>query len=81
MLKSFLFISKQFRLLDKLMCKYKSKKYIFINSITVIILLLLFLTLNPFYKETIALSPFFELQEITNENRQWVQLMVIMIRI
>jgi hypothetical protein len=55
------------------MCKYKSKKYTFINSITIIILLLLFLTLNPFYKETIALSPFFELQEITNENRQWVQ--------
>ena len=55
------------------MCKYKSKKYIFINSITIIILLLLFLILNPFYKETIALSPFFELQEITNENRQWVQ--------
>jgi hypothetical protein len=34
---------------------------------------LLFLFLNPFYKEAIALSPSFELQEITDENSQWIQ--------
>ena len=37
------------------------------------IIILSSLTLNPFYKKAIALSPFFELQEIINENRQWVQ--------
>jgi hypothetical protein len=37
------------------------------------LILFLFLLLNPLYKETFALSPFFELQEITNENQQWVQ--------
>ena len=35
--------------------------------------MLLFLLLNPLYKEAIALSPSFELQEITNENQQWIQ--------
>ncbi|HYY71515.1 MAG TPA: hypothetical protein VE595_03800, partial [Nitrososphaeraceae archaeon] len=34
---------------------------------------MLFLFLNPFYKEAIALSPSFELQEITDENSQWIQ--------
>jgi hypothetical protein len=34
---------------------------------------LLFLFLNPLYKETFALSPSFELQEIINENQQWIQ--------
>ena len=34
---------------------------------------MLFLFLNPFYKEAIALSPSFGLQEITNENSQWIQ--------
>lgn len=34
---------------------------------------MLFLLLNPLYKETFALSPSFELQEITDENQQWVQ--------
>jgi hypothetical protein len=34
---------------------------------------LLFLLLNPLYKETLALSPPFELQEITDEGQQWVQ--------
>jgi hypothetical protein len=32
-----------------------------------------FFTLNPFYQEAVASSSAFELQEITNENRQWVQ--------
>mgnify|MGYP003575594672 CR=1 FL=1 len=34
---------------------------------------MLFLFLNFFYKEAIALSPSFELQEITDENSQWIQ--------
>ena len=33
---------------------------------------MLFLLLNPLYKETIAFSPSFEFQEITDENQQWV---------
>lgn len=34
---------------------------------------MLFLFSNFFYKEAIALSPSFELQEITDENSQWIQ--------
>ena len=34
---------------------------------------MLFFLLNPLYKETIALSPSFDLQEITDEGQQWVQ--------
>jgi hypothetical protein len=55
------------------MCKYKSKNYFFISSIILLFLSLLLLSLNPFYKQAVALSPSFELQEITNENRNWVQ--------
>ncbi len=44
----------------------------FNNSIIIIIPLLLLLILNPFHK-TMALSPSFELQELINENRHWVQ--------
>jgi len=40
--------------------------------VTIIPLLLLLLILNPFHK-AIALSPAFELQELINENRHWVQ--------
>jgi hypothetical protein len=32
-----------------------------------------FFSLDPFYEEAAASSSAFELQEITNENRQWVQ--------
>ena len=64
------------------MCKYRSKKYNLINSIIIIVIVILsllsssLLALNPFYrfyKEAAAQSPSFELQEITNENRHWVQ--------
>ncbi len=55
-----------------LIFKYKTRNIFFIDSNIIIILLLLFLLLNPLYKETIALSPSFELQEITDENQQWV---------
>ncbi len=60
--------------------EYQSKEYFFINSIIVItvflFLILLLLTLSPFYtfyKEAIALSPPFGLQELINENRHWIQ--------
>jgi hypothetical protein len=49
------------------MCKYKLKKHIFVNMFVIILLVLLSLTLNPFHK-TMAFSPSFELQEMTNEN-------------
>jgi hypothetical protein len=54
-----------------------NKKYIIIYSIITSILssllLLLLLNLNSFYQEAVALSPSFGLQEITNENRHWIQ--------
>jgi hypothetical protein len=76
-LKGFLFASKHFRLLDTL-CKCQSKEYFFINSIIIITLSLLLLLLNfnlfyTFYREALAFSPPFGLQEITNENRHWIQ--------
>ena len=57
---------------------YKGKPIFFNNSIIAIVLLflLLLLTLSPFYtfyKEAIALSPPFGLQELINENRHWIQ--------
>jgi hypothetical protein len=54
------------------MCKYKLKK---VSSIIIVIILLplSLLFLSPLYKEAVASSPAFELQEITNENPQWVQ--------
>jgi hypothetical protein len=57
--------------------KCQSKEYFFINSIIIVSLLLLFLLLNfslfyTFYKEALAFSPPFGLQEITNENRRWI---------
>ena len=53
---------------------YKSKNIFFINSnIVVILFLLLFLFLIPFFKESIASSPSFELQEIINQDHKWVQ--------
>jgi hypothetical protein len=58
--------------LDELMRKRNSIKYTaFINAI--IILILSLLCLNTFCMEANASSPAFELQEITNENRHWVQ--------
>jgi hypothetical protein len=64
------------------MGKHRSRKHsALINSDIVIILLSLLslssslslLSVNPSYEEAIASSPAFELQEITNENRHWVQ--------
>jgi hypothetical protein len=64
------------------MGKHRSRKHsVLINSDIVIILLSLLslssslslLSVNPSYEEAIASSPAFELQEITNENRHWVQ--------
>jgi hypothetical protein len=60
------------------MCMGKSRKCDFIGSAIAIVLLssLLpssFFSLNPFYEEAVASSSAFELQEITNENRRWVQ--------
>jgi hypothetical protein len=52
------------------MCKHTMEYYFFISSITIVIISL---SLNPIYKEAIASSPSFELQEITNENPTWVQ--------
>jgi hypothetical protein len=56
--------------------KCQLKEYSFINSVVVIALSLLLLILNPFYifyTEAVAFSPPFGLQEITNENRHWIQ--------
>jgi hypothetical protein len=64
------------------MGKHRPRKHsALINSDIVIILLSLLslssslslLSVNPSYEEAIASSPAFELQEITNENRHWVQ--------
>jgi hypothetical protein len=64
------------------MGKHRSRKHsVLIYSDIVIILLSLLslssslslLSVNPSYEEAIASSPAFELQEITNENRHWVQ--------
>ena len=59
------------------MREYRSKKHILINSIIVIfsfvLLLVVTLTLNPFFNKTNALSPSFELQEMTNKDHNWVQ--------
>src|SRR5919198_3584922 len=71
--KVFYFLLKQPRPLDQLMCKYEMKKVSSIIIIVIVLSPLSLLFLNPFYKEAVASSPAFELQEITNENRQWVQ--------
>ena len=61
------------------MCMGKSRKCDLIGSTIAIVLLLSsllpssFFSLDPFYQEAVASSSAFELQEITNENRQWVQ--------
>src|SRR5690242_11771678 len=67
------------------MGKHRSRKHsVLISSVIVIILLSLLLLLlsssslsllsmNPSYEEAVASSPVFELQELTNENRHWVQ--------
>ena len=60
------------------MCKCRLRKCDLIGSIIAIVLVLSplsspFFSLNPFYEEAVASSSAFELQEITNENRQWVQ--------
>ena len=60
------------------MYKCRLRKCDFIGSIIAIVLVLSplsspFISLNPFYEEAVASSSAFELQEITNENRQWVQ--------
>ena len=59
------------------MREYRSKKHILINSVIVILLFVLLLvvtlTLNPFFTKTNALSPSFELQETTNKDHNWVQ--------
>jgi hypothetical protein len=66
------------------MGKHRSRKHsVLINSVIVIILLSLLLlssssslsllSMNPSYEEAVASSPVFELQELTNENRHWVQ--------
>ena len=54
------------------MYKYKLKK---VSSIIIVIILLALslLFFNCSYEEAVASSPAFELQEITNENPQWVQ--------
>lgn len=58
----------------------KSRKCDLIGSTIAIVVLLLssllpssFFSLDPLYQEAVASSSAFELQEITNENRQWVQ--------
>ena len=53
--------------------KQELKKHVFIN-LTIIFILFqsYYLTLNAFHK-ALALSPSFELQVMTNENRHWVQ--------
>jgi hypothetical protein len=55
------------------MHNFQPKNYFFISSIIVIIILSLILAINPFYKQVAASSPSFGLQEITNENRHWIQ--------
>src|ERR1051325_27107 len=67
-----------YRSSDKLMGKHRSTKHsVLISSVIVIILLSLLLlsllSMNPSYEEAVASSPVFELQELTNENRHWVQ--------
>jgi hypothetical protein len=51
------------------------QKYILLAAIEVVLLLLLlsFFTEKSFYNISMAISPSFELQEITNENHHWVQ--------
>ena len=57
------------------MCMGKSRKCDLIGStIAIVLLLSSFFSLDPFYEEAVASSSAFELQEITNENRQWVQI-------
>jgi hypothetical protein len=54
--------------------KPRSKREI-LNELTIVIIiipLLLLLILHPFHR-TMAISPSFELQELVNENRHWVQ--------
>jgi hypothetical protein len=41
--------------------------------VIIIIITFIIFSLDPFYEEAAASSSAFELQEITNENRQWVQ--------
>lgn len=60
------------------MYKCRLRKCDLIGSIIAIVLVLSplsspFFSLNPFYEEAVASSSAFELQEITDENRQWVQ--------
>src|SRR5689334_16538748 len=73
-----------YRSSDRQMGKHRSRQQsILINSVIVIILLSLLLlssssplsllSMNPSYEEAVTSSPVFELQELTNENRHWVQ--------
>ncbi len=51
------------------------QKHNFVSSIVPVLslLILLFLTKHNSYNISMAESPSFELQELTNENRHWVQ--------
>ncbi len=51
------------------------QKHNIVSSIVLVLslVILLFLTKHNFYNISMALSPTFELQELINENRHWVQ--------
>ena len=51
----------------------KIQKQYFVSSVIVIIILSLLLSSNLFVEKATASSPSFGLQEITNENRHWIQ--------
>lgn len=51
-------------------CKHLIRKYGLSSSIIVIVLSL---SLNAYYKQVLAISPSYDLQEIIDENNHWVQ--------